>query len=41
MIVVVSKKQADGVARALKSMGEKSFVIGAIGKGARGVTLRG
>jgi len=37
----VGKKQADGVVRKLKTMGEKSFVIGEIRKGARGVTLRG
>lgn len=41
MILVVSKNKADGVVRALKSMGEKSFVIGEIRKGARGATLRG
>lgn len=41
MIFVVSKKQADGVVRTLKTMGEKSFVIGEIRKGARGATLRG
>ena len=41
MILVVSNKQADSVVRALKSMGEKSFVIGEIRKGARGATLRG
>jgi phosphoribosylformylglycinamidine cyclo-ligase len=41
MILVVSKNEADGVVRALKSMGEKSFVIGEIRKGARGATLRG
>jgi len=40
LILVVSKNEADGVMRALKSMGEKSFVIGEIRKGARGVTLR-
>ena len=41
MIFVVGNKQADGVIRTLKTMGEKSFVIGEIRKGARGVTLRG
>ena len=41
MILVVSKNEADGVVRTLESMGEKSFVIGDIRKGARGATLRG
>jgi phosphoribosylaminoimidazole (AIR) synthetase len=41
MILVVRKTQADGVMRTLKSMGESSFVIGAIEKGTRGAVLRG
>jgi phosphoribosylformylglycinamidine cyclo-ligase len=40
MILVVSKRQADGVMRALQRMGEKPFVIGEILRGARGVTIR-
>jgi phosphoribosylformylglycinamidine cyclo-ligase len=40
MIVVADKKQADGVVRTLKSMGEKSFVIGEICQGTRGATIR-
>ena len=41
LILVVGKKQADGVIRTLTTMSEKAFVIGEIRKGARGVTLRG
>ena len=41
MILIVRKAQADGVMRTLKSMGESSFVIGAIDKGTRGAVLRG
>jgi len=39
MILVVGKKEADGVGRALEKMGEKYFVIGEIRKGDRGVRL--
>jgi phosphoribosylformylglycinamidine cyclo-ligase len=41
MIFVVGKNQADGVLRVLKSMGEKSYVIGEIRKGTHGAVLRG
>ena len=40
LILVVSKKHADGVIRMLEAMGEKSFVIGEICDGARGATIR-
>ena len=39
MILVVGKKDADGVGRALEKMGEKYFVVGEIRKGERGVRL--
>ena len=39
MILVVGKKEADGIGRALEKMGEKHFVIGEIRKGDRGVRL--
>ena len=39
MIVVVGKRQADGVARTLQSMGEKSFIVGEIRNGRRGATI--
>ncbi len=40
LIVIVGKKQADGVVRALRGAGEKSFIIGAIHNGARGAAIR-
>jgi phosphoribosylformylglycinamidine cyclo-ligase len=39
MILVVGKREAAGVERSLKKMGEKYFRIGDIRKGARGVTF--
>jgi len=41
MILVVGKGHADAVVSTLQSLGEKSYVIGAIENGTRGVTLRG
>jgi phosphoribosylformylglycinamidine cyclo-ligase len=40
MILVADKQQADGIMAALKTMGEKAYVVGAIDKGARGATIR-
>jgi phosphoribosylformylglycinamidine cyclo-ligase len=40
MIFVAAKKDADRVIGALKRMGERSFIIGEIRKGARGATIR-
>ena len=37
MILIVGKREVDGVERSLKSMGEKYFLIGEIRKGERGV----
>ncbi len=39
LILVVGRKQADGVRRTLKRMGEPSFVIGTICNGARGARI--
>ncbi|MBI4526455.1 MAG: phosphoribosylformylglycinamidine cyclo-ligase [Deltaproteobacteria bacterium] len=39
MILVVGQRDADAVTRTLKRMGEKSFIIGEIKKGERGVTF--
>ena len=39
MILVVGKKDLDGVTRSLKKMGERHFVIGKIRKGNRGVSF--
>jgi phosphoribosylformylglycinamidine cyclo-ligase len=41
MILVADRKQADGVARMLKSMGEAHAIIGEIRKGPRGVSYVG
>jgi len=40
MILVVGKKQADGVARTLKEMGEKFYIVGEIRNGTRAATIR-
>ena len=40
MIFVAARKDADRVIGALKRMGERSFIIGEIHKGARGATMR-
>ncbi|MSP39446.1 MAG: phosphoribosylformylglycinamidine cyclo-ligase [Deltaproteobacteria bacterium] len=40
MILVVGKRQADGIISALKAMGEKAYIVGAIQNGARGAILR-
>jgi phosphoribosylformylglycinamidine cyclo-ligase len=40
MILVVGKKQADGVARTLKEIGEKFYIIGEIRNGTRSATIR-
>lgn len=40
MILVVGKKDADPVIRMLKRIGERSFVVGEIRKGAKGATIR-
>ncbi|MGH7827757.1 MAG: phosphoribosylformylglycinamidine cyclo-ligase [Candidatus Binatia bacterium] len=39
MVLVVGKKDVDDVARSLKKMGERSFLIGEIKKGTRGVSF--
>jgi phosphoribosylformylglycinamidine cyclo-ligase len=39
MILVVGKKQADGVARTLKEMGEKFYIVGEIRNGTRAATI--
>jgi len=40
MILVVGKKQADGVARTLKEMSEKFYIVGEIRNGTRAATIR-
>jgi phosphoribosylformylglycinamidine cyclo-ligase len=40
MILVVDKKDADPVIRMLKRIGERSFIVGEIRRGAKGVTIR-
>jgi phosphoribosylformylglycinamidine cyclo-ligase len=40
MIIAVDKRQADGVMRTLKAMGEKAYLLGEIRNGTRGATLR-
>jgi phosphoribosylformylglycinamidine cyclo-ligase len=40
MILVVDKTDADSVMRMLKRVGERSFVVGEIRRGAKGVTIR-
>jgi phosphoribosylformylglycinamidine cyclo-ligase len=40
MILVVDKTDADPVMRMLKRVGERSFVVGEIRRGAKGVTIR-
>ena len=40
MILIVGKRQADGVLRAVTQSGEKCYVIGEIRNGARGATIR-
>jgi phosphoribosylformylglycinamidine cyclo-ligase len=40
MILVVGKKQADGVARTLKEIGEKFYIVGEIRNGTRAATIR-
>lgn len=40
MILVVGKKSADGVLRALQAMAERAFVIGEVRNGARGALIR-
>ncbi len=40
MILVVGKKQVDGVARTLKEMGEKFYIVGEIRNGTRAATIR-
>lgn len=40
LILVVDKKQVDGMRRTLKRSGEKAYVIGEIRQGARGASIR-
>jgi phosphoribosylformylglycinamidine cyclo-ligase len=39
MILVVAKREVDSISAALKTMGERCFVVGEIRKGAKGASI--